>query len=79
LLSSFFSQTNSPLTSGENALTTFEFYVDKIATASAWPAARSHFRREEPGGSAMRVVNSRCVPSINFGALELQYFDGASK
>ena len=32
-----------------------------------------------PDGSAMRALNLRCVPSIDLGALELQYFDGASK
>jgi hypothetical protein len=45
LLLSFFPADKVALTSGENALTTYEFYAQKSHTASAWSAARSHLRR----------------------------------
>jgi hypothetical protein len=80
LLLSFFPADQFTLTSGENALTTYEFYAHKIAHRFCIVCgSQSVSSGKTPVGSAMCAVNLRCVPSINLGALELQYFDGASK
>jgi hypothetical protein len=79
LLLSFFPADKFTLTSGENALTTYEFYAHEIAHRFCMVCGSQPFSSGKiPDGSAMRAHNLR-VPSIDLGAVELQYFDGASK
>ena len=80
LLLSFFPAHQFTLTSGENALTTYEFNAHKIAHRFCMICGCQPFASgKNPDGSEMRAVNLRSVPCINLEALELQHYDGASK
>jgi hypothetical protein len=80
LLLSFFPVAKFTLTSGENALTTYEFNTHKIAHRFCMICGCQPFASgNHPDGSTMRAVNLRCVPGVSMEALELQHFDGASK
>jgi hypothetical protein len=80
LLLSFFPANLFTLTSGENALTTYEFNAHKIAHRFCMICGCQPFAAgKNPDGSEMRAVNLRSVPDVNLDALELQHYDGASK
>jgi hypothetical protein len=78
LLLSFFPADKVALTSGENALTTYEFYAQKSHTASAWSGARSHFRRGRPrtAQQCARLTCAAFLPStwgpLSFSILTVQ-------
>jgi hypothetical protein len=80
LLLSFLPADKFTLTSGENALTTYEFNAHKIAHRFCMICGCQPFAAgKNPDGSEMRAVNLRSVPAVDLDALELQHYDGASK
>lgn len=80
LLLGFFPVDKFTLTSGENALTTYEFNTHKTAHRFCMICGCQPFAAgKSPDGSEMRAVNLRSVPCVDLEALELQHYDGASK
>jgi hypothetical protein len=80
LLLAFFPVDKFTLTSGEDALTTYEFNAHKIAHRFCMVCGCQPFAAgKNPDGSEMRSVNLRSVPAANLEGLEIQHYDGASK
>jgi hypothetical protein len=78
-LLTFVSAKNFSLKAGSEAMETYTFNTHKLShrfcrTCGVQPFAEG----VGPGGEETRVVNLRCVPTIDVNALKIEAIDGAA-